>query len=90
MHFGIAEGAGRHRHHVGQPAQRRGVIEGQRTGAARQAGHGTAAGLGLARMHADPLDFEAGRFIDRFIPAPRALSVFNGMRAVSGGAHGWR
>jgi hypothetical protein len=41
----------------------------------------------LARMHANAFDFQAGRFVDGLIPAPRALGVFDGLGAVGGGAH---
>jgi hypothetical protein len=59
--LGIAPDAGRHGNHVGQALQRLGIVQRQRPRAARQAGQ-RAAGLCLARMHADDVGAELGEF----------------------------
>lgn len=41
----------------------------------------------FARVYTDAFDFQAWRFVDGFIPSPRALRVFNGLVAISGCAH---
>jgi hypothetical protein len=59
MDLGVAEGAGRHGHHVGQARQRLGVVQRQRPRAAGQADRG-AAGLGASRMDTDDIGAELG------------------------------